>query len=113
MAEIPSDAIQLGRVGYTDKGAYDSAATYNKYNTVSFNGAVWVCKQNNVTGVEPSESTTWHEILRGTTKATADTAGIIKPDNITVKVDNDGVLSTDLGLVVNDDGLLCVEYEEV
>ncbi len=41
------------------KGAYDPSETYNNLDWVRYKSASWVCKKNNVSGVEPIEGDTW------------------------------------------------------
>ena len=55
----PAGYTKLGTVGYSDKGAYDSTATYMKFNTVTYNGGVYACKVDNTTGVVPTNTTNW------------------------------------------------------
>ena len=61
----PIGYTKVGTIAYSDKGAYNSFATYNKYNVVVYNGSSWVCKQDGVTGIIPVEGDNWHLMARG------------------------------------------------
>ena len=61
----PTGYIALGVVGYSPKGAYDAAATYNKYNTVYYQGSTFYAKQDNITGITPVEGASWGLLAAG------------------------------------------------
>lgn len=49
----------IGKILILPRGTYSSSATYNILDVVRYNGKVWCCKDNNVSGVAPSESAYW------------------------------------------------------
>lgn len=55
--------ILLGRVAYVNKGAYDSAATYNKKDVVTWKNSTYYCKQNGTTGQEPNGETDYWGVM--------------------------------------------------
>lgn len=61
----PIGYTKIGTVAYTDKGAYDPYATYNKYNVVLYEASSWVCQQDGVQGITPVEGAQWHLVARG------------------------------------------------
>ena len=55
--------ILLGRVAYVNKGAYDSAATYNKKDVVTWKNSTYYCKQDGTTGQEPNGETDYWGVM--------------------------------------------------
>lgn len=49
----------IGKILILPRGVYSSSDTYNILDVVRYNGKVWCCKDNNVSGVAPSESAYW------------------------------------------------------
>ena len=60
----------IGRILLIFKGAYDSTATYNMLDVVRSNSKSWVCKQNNVVGIAPTEGATWAVLAQDGTGGT-------------------------------------------
>lgn len=57
---------ELGEVGFTDRGVYNSTVTYYKNDLVNKNNTVWKCLKDDVIGTEPgSDATTWTAFIRG------------------------------------------------
>ena len=56
---VPTGYQLLGAVGFSDKGTYDSSATYAENDLVHYNGNIWRCKVDNTTAVTPAEGQTW------------------------------------------------------
>ena len=54
----------IGKILLTPRGTYDGSATYSILDWVRYNGKAWVCKQNNTTGVVPSESNVWTMLVQ-------------------------------------------------
>ena len=61
----------IGKIVLMPKGTYSSSTTYNHLDWVRYNGKAWVCKQDNVTGVTPTEGTTWTVLAEDGQDATA------------------------------------------
>lgn len=51
--------IDLGKIAYTPKGAYNAATTYEKLDTVTYAGSSWVSLLNNNKGNTPVEGANW------------------------------------------------------
>lgn len=51
--------IDLGKIAYTLKGAYNAATTYEKLDTVTYAGSSWVSLLNNNKGNTPVEGANW------------------------------------------------------
>ena len=49
----------IGKVVLMPKGTYSAGTTYSHLDWVRYNSKSWVCKQDNVIGVTPSEGATW------------------------------------------------------
>ena len=63
---IPEGYTKLGLVGYSDKGEYSAAATYNKYNVVLHEGSTYVALKDGLSGVTPSnDGENWRYFARG------------------------------------------------
>ena len=105
---VPAGWIDLGAVGYTDKGNYNPTTTYNKLNVVKYKGSSWVCNLDNTIGQEPTEGIYWHTMMEGVVVATTEKTGTVMPDGETILVDKDGKVSvptateTTFGLVKPD-----------
>lgn len=54
----------IGKILILPKGDYNAFATYNILDVVRSNGKAWLCKQNNVSGVAPSESDYWMMLVQ-------------------------------------------------
>ena len=89
----PAGWIDLGAVGYTDKGNYNPTTTYNKFNVVKYKGSSWVCNLDNTIGKEPTEGIYWHTMMEGVAVATTEKTGTVMPDGKTILVDKDGKVS--------------------
>ena len=105
---VPAGWIDLGAVGYSDKGNYNPTTTYNKLNVVKYKGSSWVCNLDNTIGKEPTEGIYWHTMMEGVAVATTEKTGTVMPDGETILVDEDGKVSvptateTTFGLVKPD-----------
>ena len=105
---VPAGWIDLGAVGYTDKGNYNPTTTYNKLNVVKYKGSSWVCNLDNTIGQEPTDGIYWHTMMEGVVVATTEKTGTVMPDGETILVDKDGKVSvptateTKFGLVKPD-----------
>lgn len=63
---VPSGYTALGVVGYSFKGTYSSTTTYNKYNTVYYNGSTFVCiKDNTINQTPGDDGVYWHLLAEG------------------------------------------------
>ena len=51
--------MELGLVGFTDKGDYEPGTTYVTNDLVHLNNAIWRCLQDNTVGVSPEENEHW------------------------------------------------------
>lgn len=56
---VPSGYTALDLIGFTDKGAYNSATSYVKNDLVSYNGEKWRCKLDDTVNHTPEEGTYW------------------------------------------------------
>ena len=90
---VPAGWIDIGAVGYTDKGNYNPTTTYNKLNVVKYKGSSWVCNLDNTIGKEPTEGIYWHTMMEGVAVATTEKTGTVMPDGETILVDKDGKIS--------------------
>lgn len=87
----PAGYTRLGVVGYSMKGAYNPTATYNQYNTVTYQGNTYYCKVDNTSSIAPTNTSYWG-IVAEVPVATTSTPGKVKPDGTTVTIDNDGTI---------------------
>lgn len=79
-----------GRVGYVLRGDYNPSTTYEFLDVVNFNGGSYVARVT-TTGHAPTETTYWYP-QSNTHIATASTLGVVKVDNDTIKIQQDGTL---------------------
>ena len=49
----------IGKILLIARGNYEATDTYNVLDWVRYNGRAWVCKNNGIIGVAPSESEYW------------------------------------------------------
>ena len=81
--------ILLGRVAYVNKGAYDSAATYNKKDVVTWKNSTYYCKQDGTTGQEPNgETDYWGVMVDGQAAYDAATTAQTAAQTATTAADN-------------------------
>lgn len=79
----PTGYTALDLIGYTDKGAYSSSATYVKNDLVHYNNKIWRCLIDDTSNVTPSEGVTWTifveepGVMTGATSGAAGTGGTI------------------------------------
>lgn len=115
MAQQPGEA-NAGRVSLVPKGAYNSATTYYPLDLVSYGDASWLCRQVCV-GITPTDAAGAYWQHFGAAVGIADiyTAGIVRPDGITVEITSDGTISIPkataikLGIIQPDDVTLKVD----
>lgn len=55
----PTGYTALDLIGYTDKGAYNSASNYVRNDLVHYNSSIWRCLVDDTTGVTPVEGAAW------------------------------------------------------
>lgn len=56
-------ATDLGKVGMVTRGDYNSASTYEIQDTVSYNGSLYIAKQNVPAGTAPTNTTYWSKAV--------------------------------------------------
>lgn len=57
----PTGYTALDLVGFTDKGTYNSSATYVKNDLVDYGQSKWQCLIDDTTNVTPVEGLNWHK----------------------------------------------------
>ena len=55
----PTGYTALDLIGYTDKGAYNSASNYVRNDLVHYNSSIWRCLVDDTMGVTPVEGAAW------------------------------------------------------
>lgn len=82
-----------GRVAIVPKDDFDATITYKRLDMVLYNGNSYVAKKG-TKGNLPTDTEFWMKSTEGTKVeiATAEKAGIVKPDGNTITVDEDGTL---------------------
>lgn len=61
----------IGRIILLPKGTYNANTRYSHLDWVRHNGKAWVCKQDNVIGITPTEGDTWTVLAEDGEDATA------------------------------------------
>ncbi|WP_024295028.1 hypothetical protein [Lacrimispora indolis] len=87
MAEI------YGTIGIRPMGEYNPDTKYELLNLVNYDGSSYVAHTEPPLGTLPSNTAYWQVSAQGTSKATADSVGTVKPDGVTTEVSADGTLS--------------------
>lgn len=95
------DMNDAGRIGFVIKGEYSTDETYDFLDVVYYKGDSYVAKKL-TTGNTPQKSDEYWQILamgvdkdlyvKNTDYATPNKAGIVKPDDKTIKVGSDGTI---------------------
>ena len=78
----PTGYTALDLIGYTDKGAYNSASTYVRNDLVHYNSSIWRCLVDDTTAVTPVEGAAWTifieqpDVMTGATQLAAGSSGL-------------------------------------
>jgi hypothetical protein len=108
---IESDEVIYGTIGMLPDGEFDPDKKYELLNLVSYDGSSYVVHTDPPKGTPPTDLNYWQVSALGTSKATADSVGTVKPDGTTTEVSTDGSLSVKtatqntLGLVKGSNGI--------
>ncbi len=104
-------AVEYGTIGIRPMGGWDPDTKYDLLNLVDYDGSSYVAHMDPPKGSLPTDTNYWQTSAQGTSKATADSVGTVKPDGTTTEVSTDGSLSVKtatqdaLGLVKGSDGI--------
>lgn len=85
--------VVYGTIGILPLEEYDPDKQYDLLNLVSYDGSSYVVHTKPPVGTLPTNATYWQVSAQGTSKATADSVGTVKPDGVTTEVDSNGALS--------------------
>jgi|GEM_PF-3675262 len=86
-------AINYGTVAVVPKGVWDATTQYNVANLVTYDGSSYLAHSKPPVGTLPTDAAYWQVSAQGTNKATANAAGVVKPDGETITVDTAGTIS--------------------
>lgn len=86
-------AVAYGTIAIVPKGVWNAGTEYNVGHLVELDGSSYVAKAKPPVGTLPTNTAYWQVSATGTSKATADNAGVVKPDGVTTKVDENAALS--------------------
>ncbi|MBE5990960.1 MAG: hypothetical protein E7247_01030 [Paenibacillaceae bacterium] len=104
-------AVEYGTIGTRPRGSWDPDTKYDLLNLVSYDGSSYVAHTDPPKGSLPTDINYWQTSAQGTSKATANSVGTVKPDGTTTEVSADGSLSaktatqSSLGLVKGSNGI--------
>lgn len=104
-------AVEYGTIGIRPMRGWDPDTKYDLLNLVDHDGSSYVAHTDPPKGSLPTDTNYWQTSAQGTSKATADSVGTVKPDGTTTEVSTDGSLSVKtatqdaLGLVKGSDGI--------
>lgn len=65
------ETINLGRVGFVDRGDYDHQSTYYEWDMVMYNGSSYAFIEKRAKGIFPDNETYWRCIAKKGDKGTA------------------------------------------
>lgn len=85
--------VDYGAVALIPKGEFDATEQYAVNDLVSYNGSSFIVKAVPPIGTLPTNTAYFTINASGTSPATSSTVGTVKPDNSTIGVDNNGVIS--------------------
>jgi len=103
--------VIYGTIGMLPSEEYNPNKQYEILNLVSFDGSSYVVHTKPPVGTLPTDLAYWQVSALGTSKATANSVGTVKPDGVTTEVSADGSLSVKtatqsaLGLVKGSAGI--------
>lgn len=86
-------AIEYGTIAVVPKGEWDSNTQYEVANLVTLDGSSYIAHTQPPVGTLPTNTAYWQVSAQGTSKATAESVGTVKPDGVTTEVSADGTLS--------------------
>lgn len=86
-------AISYGHVAIVPKGTWNATTQYEVCNLVEYDGSSYVVTSRPPIGTLPTDKTYWQVSAAGTAKATENTLGLVKADNTSTEVDENGQLS--------------------
>lgn len=94
-----------GRVAIVPKGDWSADATYKRLDAVTYNNTLYFAKKDVPAGTATSNTEYWSKSIVGGvgTIATTEDAGIVKPDGITITVDEDGAIHSVAKVTVDTD----------
>lgn len=104
-------AVEYGTIGIRLMGEWKPDQQYDLLNQVSYDGSSYLVHTKPPVGTLPTNLDYWQVSSLGTSKATANSVGTVKPDGTTTEVSTDGSLSVKtaaqnaLGLVKGSDGI--------
>lgn len=104
-------AVEYGTIGIRPMGGWNPDTKYDLLNLVDYDGSSYVAHTDPPKGSLPTDTNYWQTSAQGTSKATADSVGTVKPDGTTTEVSADGSLSVktatqdSLGLVKGSTGI--------
>ena len=80
--------VDIGLVGFTDKGEYNPESIYMMNDIVHRDNGLWRCLIDHTTGIEPEENHNWTIFIQSTKElrgiTAIDTKGILGPEGETV-----------------------------
>lgn len=87
-----------GRVAIVPKGDWSADVTYKRLDAVTYNNTLYFAKKEAPAGTATSNTEYWSKSIVGGAGgvATADEAGVVKPDGKSMSVDESGTLSINL-----------------
>lgn len=87
-----------GRVAIVPKGDWSADVTYKRLDAVTYNNTLYFAKKDVPAGTATSNTEYWSKSIVGGAGgvATADEAGVVKPDGKSMSVDESGTLSINL-----------------
>jgi hypothetical protein len=104
-------AVEYGTIGIRPMRDYNPNTKYGFMHLVDYDGSSYVAHTDPPLGSLPTDTNYWQVSALGTSKATANSVGTVKPDGTTTEVSADGSLSaktatqSTLGLVKGSNGI--------
>lgn len=77
--------VNLGKIAFTWKGAWQNTTTYSKQDVVSADGSSYVCVANTSLGNNPTASSDWQLFAKGVSPTTAANGSVFYSDGTELK----------------------------
>lgn len=86
-------AVEYGTIAVVPMGTWEDSKDYDVGNLVELDGSSYIAKVKPPSGTLPTDMAYWQVAAKGASKATADVAGVVKPDGLTTEVDANASLT--------------------
>lgn len=87
------EEVEYGTVAVVPLGEWDETRQYEVANLVTRDGSSFIAHLRPPVGTPPTDLNYWQVSAQGTSRATMDSLGTVRPDGATIEVNDEGTLS--------------------